>query len=650
MDTFPCESPPGAVIATSVHFIRRGTAPQPWELEQLVHIPHCGNCGKAPATVVCKICHFYGYCSEACLEAQKSHRNSWQCFQVGATAVVMSFLQKAGSAYPFLTMQETGEVPESVYRSGWQEFVAYSKLVGRDGKEFQTMPPAAQQTVIDALSFPLSVLEACWVANHSFVRKHIKVHILNPFGSTLADLVKYEEWFHRCPDVITLELHFIGTEVIVPAAAVDSCLELALCESCSSKSRKMTCHFHTCPLLEFIEEEIAAGSPPPFLRVAYSTAFGRLPAEAAVPWTAALTRLAERPDAAPLVVTERVFCDAGQDEEMLRNCGWRTVVPPRCCRFPSPLVSRDDIRDCEDNPIGLSIWNMSWAVFKAGAVPTDEEEEPPKDVGSEQTKVKSASQSEVEVAAEIFIAHKALESPDACSIGERVLNERMQWGTVTGKRCCGFPDSVEVVLDSGVRKHFLPDELLPVPSDVVAKPAPLPQLPLLEDPSCYRLLVQHPGPWRYDGKTKEDVAFNPEANPDSFVVSVSACCEGGRGFRSPLTSRNDKPSSGYVFYADGEDQWEFWVGDGDYWCGVQGPPVEQKWTELVGLYDAELRSVAFFVDGTCAGVRSGVDFRPNTLCPLRIGAGRSENEFARYYWTGSVRDIKIYQILPKSDS
>ena len=29
-------------------------------------------------------------------------------------------------------------------------------------------------------------------------------------------------------------------------------------------------------------------------------------------------------------------------------------------------------------------------------MPTDEEEEPPKDVGSEQTKVKSASQSEVE--------------------------------------------------------------------------------------------------------------------------------------------------------------------------------------------------------------------------------------------------------------
>ena len=26
-----------------------------------------------------------------------------------------------------------------------EEFVAYSKLVGRDGKEFQTMPPAAQQ-------------------------------------------------------------------------------------------------------------------------------------------------------------------------------------------------------------------------------------------------------------------------------------------------------------------------------------------------------------------------------------------------------------------------------------------------------------------------------------------------------------------------
>ena len=27
-------------------------------------------------------------------------------------------------------------------------------------------------------------------------------------------LATREEWFHRCPDVITLELHFIGTEAL----------------------------------------------------------------------------------------------------------------------------------------------------------------------------------------------------------------------------------------------------------------------------------------------------------------------------------------------------------------------------------------------------------------------------------------------------
>ena len=30
------------------------------------------------------------------------------------------------------------------------------------------------------------------------------------------------------------------------------------------------------------------------------------------------------------------------------------------------------------------------------------------------------------------------------------------------------------------------------------------------------------------------------------------------------------PRSGYILYVDGDDRWTFWLGDGNYWSGIQG--------------------------------------------------------------------------------
>ena len=40
-------------------------------------------------------------------------------------------------------------------------------------------------------------------------------------------------------------------------------------------------------------------------------------------------------------------------------------VLPRNSNFPSPLTLLDAVRDEEENPIGLTIWNMSIATFQA---------------------------------------------------------------------------------------------------------------------------------------------------------------------------------------------------------------------------------------------------------------------------------------------
>merc|ERR1712039_44337 len=119
-------------------------------------------------------------------------------------------------------------------------------------------------------------------------------------------------------------------------------------------------------------------------------------------------------------------------------------------------------------------------------------------------------------------------------------------------------------------------------------------------------------------------------------------CTGGEGYRSPLTSRDDHPLSGYVFYVNPDDRWEFWVGDGSYWTGVLGPPAEiGVWSTLRGTFDAIAMAVHFHVNGALAGTKTSVTFMPNERQPLRLGAGRSERETPLFFFTGEVGDVAV---------
>eukprot|EP00428_Durinskia_dybowskii_P058957 CAMPEP_0170310978 /NCGR_PEP_ID=MMETSP0116_2-20130129/55984_1 /TAXON_ID=400756 /ORGANISM="Durinskia baltica, Strain CSIRO CS-38" /LENGTH=170 /DNA_ID=CAMNT_0010563271 /DNA_START=23 /DNA_END=531 /DNA_ORIENTATION=+ len=106
--------------------------------------------------------------------------------------------------------------------------------------------------------------------------------------------------------------------------------------------------------------------------------------------------------------------------------------------------------------------------------------------------------------------------------------------------------------------------------------------------------------WSFEeGSEFEDVPYSDLANPaEAFRVSLWVFCTGGTGFRSPLTSRDDPPCAGYLFYADPEDRWTFWVGDGENWVGTRGPQlVKGRWTLLEGAVDSASRLVALYVDG-----------------------------------------------------
>ena len=231
----------------------RGDPPEPWQLEQLVHLPHCRVCSKAPATLLCPVCAQVAYCSEECQEVDADHPGSWQCRQVAATALCAEVMHKAGGGCRFSTGLTFGDLPEAIFHNGWQEYVNYSGLKGMDGEDFHTLAPTLQQVIIDSLSFPMSVLEACRLADHHWNQQHIKIHVLNAYGSTMADLHKYEEWLHRT-DVKSIEVHFVCPEG--QRGNFEAIHKLEVDPKCKLLGREMTLVVHETSLLDFVEEEI----------------------------------------------------------------------------------------------------------------------------------------------------------------------------------------------------------------------------------------------------------------------------------------------------------------------------------------------------------------------------------------------------------
>eukprot|EP00913_Durusdinium_trenchii_P021077 g19807.t1 len=301
-------------------------------------------------------------------------------------------MHQMGGGVPFFTGLAEGELPEAIFHEGWQEYVNYARLKGLDEKDFEQCPPTAQQIIIDMLSFPMAVIEACRLAEHYWNQRHLEVHILNAYGSAMADLGKYEdrhssdeplprqEFLHRAHQVKSLELHFV-----VPRGQMyrseEATGQLSLCQRCQALGREITCVVHEMPLLDFIEEDgdgrsgagrchgWCHGCDPPFLRIAYSPALARLPmGDPSDQWEAALKRLADLQDDALFVITERTFADMQadgssrrnwQDEERMEDCGFHCVVPSQNSNFPSPLTLFDEVRSDEEwvlsGPLGVPL-------------------------------------------------------------------------------------------------------------------------------------------------------------------------------------------------------------------------------------------------------------------------------------------------------
>ena len=141
------------------------------------------------------------------------------------------------------------------------------------------------------------------------------------------------------------------------------------------------------------------------------------------------------------------------------------------------------------------------------------------------------------------------------------------------------------------------------------------------------------------------VPYFEDLNSTNFSAECWVYPTGGAGnYRSPLSNRDTSTPpgpQGYMFYADFEDHWGFWMGGGPAsWQGAVGPTVVlNQWTHLVGTFDGTTQ--VLYVNGQMVASQHAV-LSSNTQAPFNIGAGANENPSPTFYWPGRVDEVAIY--------
>ena len=139
-----------------------------------------------------------------------------------------------------------------------------------------------------------------------------------------------------------------------------------------------------------------------------------------------------------------------------------------------------------------------------------------------------------------------------------------------------------------------------------------------------------------------NVPYHADLNQETFTICAWANVEpASANHRAVVSSRNEPPISGYIFYAEPGNTWQFWTGDGaPPWVSVQGPAVNLgEWEHLAGTYADGTQM--FYVNGELVGeTASALIINPSQ--EFLIGAGANETANHNYRFVGLIDEVRLY--------
>ena len=137
-----------------------------------------------------------------------------------------------------------------------------------------------------------------------------------------------------------------------------------------------------------------------------------------------------------------------------------------------------------------------------------------------------------------------------------------------------------------------------------------------------------------------NVPYHADLNQETFTICAWANVEpGSADHRAVVSSRDEPPISGYIFYAKPGNTWEFWTGDGE-WRKTQGPAVKLgDWEHLAATFADGTQK--FYVNGELEGeTASALIVNPSQ--EFLIGAGANETANHNYRFVGLIDEVRLY--------
>ncbi|MBT6399721.1 MAG: hypothetical protein HOK04_08030, partial [Verrucomicrobia bacterium] len=145
------------------------------------------------------------------------------------------------------------------------------------------------------------------------------------------------------------------------------------------------------------------------------------------------------------------------------------------------------------------------------------------------------------------------------------------------------------------------------------------------------------------------VPFDSAMNPESFTLSMWVNADSTNGFASPVTSRDDTPTSvhGYLVYNDRSGNWNFWTGTGGpsgAWNQMSGGKVEiGSWTHIAVSYDDGSQTKKLYVNGSLASSNSAPNlYDPNGPQSENLHIGSGADSGGAFFFDGLIDDVALW--------